>query len=498
MMIGWTHLVRAATAAGNRVFWASCSARHLTGAFGVLLMVALASRGTLAADLPVPQWFDIDARGGGPNKASSIQPWRRVPLDPQYGGAWVVAGDLTGDGAAEIVSARNVDRRDVHYTSAVVAQRLDGTVLWRYGDPEIGRKELHHDVACQVYDLTADGRPEVVIATRSADGIDSVVVLEGASGRPLRRWPVTKEATDCLVFANLSGKPSAGDVLVKTRYSRISAYSPAGTPLWSVAKPGGYRTAHQPVPFDLTGNGRDQVMAGYALLDPDGQIRWTLNSAKIELGRGHLDACRVVRRGQRPEEWRLAVTYCGANGLAMIDGSGRTVWEVSGRHFESIHVGRVGPNHGPLQLAVDIAHHPKGEGPLWVFDETGRLLARIMTEHSRHHLLLDWTGDGHSEIVVAQGVFDHRGRRVATLALPDGVLPWIVMAGDMTGDGVPDLMLTTRQMSAVYIYENRQGANPCGWLAGARGGRFMYEGESHCGDVLKSVPLGTGTNFTLY
>src|SRR5512135_1960982 len=89
--------------------------------------------------------------------APVVQPWRRITLDPQYSGAWVVAGDLDGDGLVEIVSARNVDRNDVHYTSAVVAQRLDGTVLWRWGNPTIGRKQLHHDVACQIYDWNGDG-----------------------------------------------------------------------------------------------------------------------------------------------------------------------------------------------------------------------------------------------------------------------------------------------------------------------------------------------------
>jgi len=99
-----------------------------------------------------------EAGGTNENGVPFVQAWRRIALEPEYSGAWVVAGDLDGDRAVEIVSARNVDRDDVHFTSAVVAQRLDGTVLWRWGNPNIGRKQLYHDVACQIYDWDGDGR----------------------------------------------------------------------------------------------------------------------------------------------------------------------------------------------------------------------------------------------------------------------------------------------------------------------------------------------------
>jgi sialidase-1 len=391
----------------------------------------------------------------------AIQPWRKVALDADYGGAWVVVGDLDGDGQVEIVSARNVDQNDVHFTSAVVAQQLDGRVLWRWGNPSVGRKELHHDVACQIYDWDGDGRNEVVLATKGF-----LVELDGATGREKRRLPLAKDATDCLVFANLSGGSRPTDVLVKTRYTQIWAYDRQGQSLWTVEQPGGYRTAHQPVPVDLDGDGRDEIMAGYAMLNADGIIRWVFRSRTVDQARGHLDCFRLLRAGGTPAAYRFVLTLCGANALAVIDGHGQPIWELAGHHFESVDVGPICPDVSGLQLAVDIDHRPWGEGPLWVLDERGQVRARIQTDYARHHALLDWTGDGLAEILIAQprALFDARGRRVATLAMDstddlEGE-ERLALTGDFTGDGVLDILLTTRAITHVYLYRNERGQTP--------------------------------------
>jgi hypothetical protein len=305
--------------------------------------------------------------------------------------------------------------------------------------------------------------------------------LDGATGKERRRWPLPKDATDCLVFANLSGQPRATDVLVKTRYSQIWAFNRAGKELWTSKNPGGYRTAHQPLPVDLDGDGRDEVMAGYAMLNADGSTRWVFQSRQVDQGRGHCDCFRLVRAGQTPEAFRFVMTLCGANCITMLDGNGRPIWEVAGQHFESVDVGHLCAASPGVQMAVDIDHRPWGEGPVWVLDENGQVKSRIMTDYARHHAVLDWTGDGVLEIVVAQprAIFDGAGCRVATLEMnpQDDVQgeERLALTGDFTGDGVPDVMLTTRAMTQVCMYKNQRGARPN-----------------------PPAPLGTGVNFTLY
>lgn len=340
--------------------------------------------------------FDTVDNSPSPQTAPAVAPWKSVLLDDECGGQWVVAGDLDGDGQVEIVSAQNLNQSDVHYTSAVAAQRLDGTVLWRWGTPNLGRRNWHHDVACQIHDWDGDGCLEVVVCTRGA-----LVELDGATGRERRRIAIPEEATDCLVFCDLSGWGRPTDVLVKDRYWNIYAYNREGQLLWQVKEPGGYKTAHQPLPVDLDGDGRDEIMAGYALLNPDGTVRWVYHSDQVDLGSGHLDCCRLYRRRPAPADVQLALTCCGANAITMLTGEGRVLWEVTGEHFESIDVGRLLPGGAESQLVVDIDHQA-GIGPVHVFDGTGELVARLMTDYARHHALIDWNGDGLDEILVVR------------------------------------------------------------------------------------------------
>jgi len=441
------------------------------------IFIAVSSFSPLYAEEQSFIYFDTKDTGEPSDEAPLIQPFKTVLLDPDYGGQWVVAGDVDGDGAVEIVSSENHNKDDVHYTSTAVAQDLNGSVLWRWGNPDIGRKKWHHDVACQIHDWNGDGRNEVVLCTKGA-----LVELDGATGRELRRIPIHEEATDCLVFCDLSGGGRPTDVLVKDRYHRIWAYNRRGEVLWTIKDPGGFRTAHQPRPIDIDGDGRDEIMAGYALLNPDGSARWVFQSKKVDQSRGHLDCARIVRRGDSPEAFRIAITLCGANCIALMDGNGKVLWERTGQHFESIDVGRILPDHAGPHICVDIDHQPYGRSPIWVLDEAGRPLGQVVTDYSRHHSLLDWTGDGFEEILVAHkgGLYNHQGRRIGTFHTPgpkadSGKTKYekSLLTGDMTGDGIRDVIVVTPR--AVYIFKNTRGKKPN-----------------------TPVPLGTEFNMTLY
>lgn len=437
------------------------------------------------ADVP-PLHYHIPLAEIAPD-TPRIKPWRTIPLDDVYKGMWIVAGDIDNDGEVEIVSARIHDVADVHYTTSVVAHNLDGSVLWRWGRPEEGVFPLHSDVACQIYDWDGDGQCEVIVAADQA-----VVELDGATGRERRRFPIPPEASDCLVFCNLSGGPRPTDLLVKTRYSQIWAFNHAGQQLWTVESPGGFRTAHQPRPLDLDGDGRDEIMAGFALVDAAGVTRWSLRDDDPALarwkplGEGHLDCARLLQAGQAPAAATIALTFCGAERLGLVRGDGRMLWSVYGRHFESIDIGKVSQRVPGQQLVVDVPYAPRGEQPLCIFDEAGWLLGEIIADSSRIHRLVDWHGAGLESIVLACPPTLHNGetgQRLAVFDMPGRETqarspletPYLCLTGDMTGDGIPDVVFLDCSTATVHIYKNDHGAKPTA-----------------------PVPLGTGVNWTLY
>lgn len=429
-------------------------------------MHAVEGPSTPARDLAKesPARFDVHVNELSEEGVPFIQPWKIITLDPAYCGGWLVVGDLTGDGTAEIVSAKNgVPGNDVHYTSSVVAQRLDGSVLWRWGNPE-ARNAIHHDVACQIHDLDGNGRNEVVLAADRR-----VVVLDGTTGKELRQFEIPKDASDCITFCDLSGAGQASDMLVKTRYSQVWAYNVDGKLLWTVTKPGDYRTSHQPFPIDLDGDGRDEIIAGYAALNADGSLRWKLPEDVCRSG-GHADAIRLFQDGKRPEGKRILLTHCGGNRMDMLDGNGTVIWSVRGLHFESVFFGELDKDTPGRELVVDIAHRPWGANPLLILDEQGRLLGRYVTMRSRQHRLVDWFGNGEDLIFCGQtrALLDATGRKRARFdtPMPDGVqdteradpLRYMIHLADVTGNGRPDLVVSTVPGTAVWVYKNENGA----------------------------------------
>ena len=442
---------------------------------GILgLTIWASSCATLAAEPPTipttnlaketPSRFDVHVNNLSNEGVPLIQPWKTITVEPAYCGGWLVVGDLTGDGTAEIVSAKNgVPGKDIHYTSSVVVHRLDGSVLWRWGNPE-ARNAIHHDVACQIYDLDGNGRNEVVLA---ADR--KIVVLDGATGKELRQFEIPKDASDCITFCNLSGGDRATDMLVKTRYSQIWAYNTDGKLLWTVTKPGGYKTSHQPFPIDLDGDGRDEIIAGYAALNHDGSLRWKLPEEACR-SKGHADAIRLFRKGDRAEDMRFLLTHCGGNRMDMLDGNGTVIWSVNGMHFESVFFGELDKTNPGRELVVDICHQAWGKAPLLILDEQGRLLGRYMTMRSRQHRLVDWFGSGEDLIFCGQtlALLDAAGRKRARFdtPMPDGVqhsertdpLRYMIHLADVTGNGRPDLVVNTVPGTAVWIYKNENGA----------------------------------------
>ena len=384
-----------------------------------------------------------------------LSPAYTVDFDTAFAGQWLVCADLDGDGRAELVTARNEHQA----ITAMSAWRLDGTCLWTWGEPGAGSAVRTYDVPLQLYDLDGDGRVEVVYSVPG-----KVVVAEGATGRILQEWPLPEglEVADCITFARLTNPERPADILVKTRYSQIWAFDPEWRCLWSWQPADKHKTCHHPTVFDVDGDGLDEIMAGYTLLGPDGRQRWTYATDAVDLSRGHLDCCCVAASGTEPEAFRLVVTACGADHVALLDGTGRLLWEQAGHHFESAEAGRLRPESA-WDVVVDIDHCPYGESPTWVIGADGAQLGSYTTNYSRFHRLVDIDGDGLDEILLAHArtLCDAAGHIRYRLAPDDDFAAAAVdpgngdtgpfaLVGDMTGNGRLDIVAHTERRAQVY------------------------------------------------
>ncbi len=425
-----------------------------------------------------PLFFDIIDLPANPIIAPVVEPTVVVNLDMEYGGHWVLAGDLDGDGQIEIVSAKNVTygqygAGDQHYTSSVVAQKLDGSILWKWGNPAEGRRQLHHDVACQIYDWNGDGNEDVIIAAK-----EYLIELDGKTGKELRKIPLPHStAADSMFFCNLNNSGRADDILLKNRYDQIWAIDEKGQLMWTVDKPEGCWIGHSPLPVDVDGDGTDEIFCGFFMLNSDGSLRWKLTGSKVDLGpTNHMDSGVIVQRGKTPQDWLFAISFCSGDNIAVLDGTGKIQWESGGYHYEALDIGQVFPIGAP-NIVVDISYMQDKKNPIIIFDAEGRILGRILVEYNRFHRLVDWDGDGFEDILIGcnKGIYNYRGQKIAALGTSEGGTSNL-QTGNFMGKGKEDVMFAGGlDRDKVYIFENTNGSV-----------------------INKSEKLGTKKNFSLY
>ncbi|HEU0139562.1 MAG TPA: hypothetical protein VFQ79_07625 [Bryobacteraceae bacterium] len=364
-------------------------------------------------------------------RAGNPQPrlWKRFTTPGFGAGRNVRFGDLDGDGVIDMLIAQNIPRvrgDAFDHISCLTAVNLDGKILWQSGRPDPRNGLLTNDTPFQIHDLDGDGRNEVVLVRDF-----KLQVLEGRTGKPLKsEWmptappenrerPYEMETGDSIAFANVSGNKTARDIILKDRYRNFWLVDSELKPLWR----GQGQTGHYPYPVDVDGDGRDEILIGYALWSHDGRLLWSRDK---EL-RDHSDAIAMGNLSPDPKAPLRAYSSGSDEGFLLFDHEGNILKHVRIGHAQSPSIAKYRMDVPGLQyMTVNFWKNP---GIVTLFDWDGNMLAQEEPIHSGSVLLpVNWRGDG-QEFALLSGNVREGG-------MIDGQLRRVVMFPD---DGHPDL-----------------------------------------------------------
>lgn len=361
-------------------------------------------------------------------------------------------GDLDGDGRMEVVFVRadgDIDDRYVpHQAVCITAYRLTGEMLWQRGKAEGKPGNFGSDFPAQIYDIDQDGKLEVLCVMNQR-----FLVLNGETGEVKRDLPLPDElAHDCIIIANLTGNAKAQDIILKDRYRRLWAMDKDWNLLWTFqGNPG-----HFPWVYDINGDGFDEVMAGYDMLDHNGKLLWSCKDLD-----DHADCLWVgdVNGDGKPE---IAV---GGSVTCLYDTEGNELWRYDGS-VESQHIalGHFLPGEKGLQVAgLDRIRRGDGYKGQWDGKDGMFLIGsdgkEVWKEDRKTkgwltivETLRNWGGDGKDYILayrrgggVNPTLYDGMGNEAVTFS-QDGY----VLHADLFGRGIEDVIVYTAERAWVY------------------------------------------------
>ena len=383
--------------------------------------------------------------------------WKKIDLKNFGTSRQIRFGHLLGDSSWQIVLAqmqRRVSRDAYGFISCLTAIDLDGNVLWQLGEPSEDTAKLGKvsaDMALQVYDIDHDGVDEVIVGwdfeIRILDGRTGLVKRsaktpiadlddDGLIGAPYNQYAFTRLNPDGIRICNFRGLPQPSDILIKDRYCRIWALDNQLNVLWKYKSP--TNTGHCPLPVDIDGDGKDELLVGYRMLDSDGKELW-----HYPLQEDHTDEI-VAGKWKAGDDNGYFACVSGTQGFFIGDFYGNILCRDLIGHAQRVSVANYCPNLPGLQIAI--TNFWGHQGCIFLYDSDGNQLWEMQNEMNGNIVApVNWEGDG-AELILTNadpargGLLDGEGLR-AVVFPEDGHPVLCCEAMDLTGDERDELIV---------------------------------------------------------
>lgn len=391
--------------------------------------------------------------------------WKAIDFKNFGCGRSLRFGHLLGDGQIQIVLVQNQQRifKDAFaHISCITAIDLEGNVIWQHGEPSKEHCHLTADVPIQVYDIDNDGYDEVICAHDF-----KIWVLDGRTGiekysaptprvtetpeflniSGIHRYPYDHLNVDSIRICNISGNEHPSDLLIKDRYKRIWALNSRLEVLWTYAAP--VNTGHFPFTQDINGDGRDEVIVGYDMLDADGNLIWSL-----PIYADHTD--EIVIGKIDPDRAPLIGMASGYEGFNLCDLEGNLILRRQTGHAQRISVGNYRPDLPGLEIAM--VTYWGNQGIMYMYDCKGNLL--WTSEPSTNGNIItpvNWTGDGQDLLLLngncaRGGMVDGYNDQVVVFPA-DGHPELCAEAFDIAGDARDEVILWDEKKMFIYTQD---------------------------------------------
>lgn len=404
-------------------------------------------------------------------KYPEMKLYKKIDLKNFGTGRQVRFGHLLGDDRWQIVLGqcqKRVDRDAYAHISCVTAIDLDGNIIWQLGEPSTSyaHGKISADLPLQVYDIDDDGFDEVITARNG-----EILVLDGRSGAVKKRakTPFSDDDNSTLIgvpyntyaferinpdgmrIANFSGKKRPSDILIKDRYCRVFALDNDLKVMWKFRSD--KNTGHFPYAIDIDGDGKDELLCGYNMLNSDGTLRWTM---PVEID--HIDEI-VPGRFMAGDNALYFAVVAGTQGFMIVDTNGKIKVRDYIGHAQRVSVGNYCPDKAGFELCV--TNFWGHQGVVYFYDSTGKPMWELENEKNGNVITpVNWKGDGSDLILLnahptAGGLIDGTGTR-AVLFPDDGHPTMCAECIDIFGDTRDEIVVW--DYHSMWIYT--QADNP--------------------------------------